>query len=220
MATHFLRSDSVFKHQNILAVGALGLAFSFAVPAQAATLLGIYSGTDCDGGQFSNCFATQTGVNIEDGALSSPVVVKYNGSQADDPLAPFEVDEISSNYPSVDGTEFVVSFDEMSNILSFTYTPGISDPEIHYFAIKQGSQYALYYDANPIIGDSIDLDGLNFRAGTDAFSHITFFNSGSTPGVPEPSTWAMMLLGFGAIGFAMRRRRQTSGDRIRVRFAV
>ena len=25
-------------------------------------------------------------------------------------------------------------------------------------------------------------------------------------GVPEPSTWAMMLLGFGAIGFAMRRK--------------
>lgn len=26
--------------------------------------------------------------------------------------------------------------------------------------------------------------------------------------IPEPGTWAMMLLGFGAIGFAMRRRRQ------------
>lgn len=26
------------------------------------------------------------------------------------------------------------------------------------------------------------------------------------PDVPEPSTWAMMLLGFGGIGFAMRRR--------------
>jgi hypothetical protein len=25
--------------------------------------------------------------------------------------------------------------------------------------------------------------------------------------VPEPGTWAMMLLGFGAIGFSMRRRR-------------
>jgi len=25
--------------------------------------------------------------------------------------------------------------------------------------------------------------------------------------VPEPATWAMMLLGFGAVGFAMRRRR-------------
>ena len=30
-----------------------------------------------------------------------------------------------------------------------------------------------------------------------------------TGGVPEPSTWAMMLLGFGAIGFAMRRRKST-----------
>ena len=26
--------------------------------------------------------------------------------------------------------------------------------------------------------------------------------------VPEPATWAMMLMGFGAIGFAMRRRRR------------
>ncbi|HUQ68654.1 MAG TPA: PEPxxWA-CTERM sorting domain-containing protein [Planctomycetaceae bacterium] len=30
------------------------------------------------------------------------------------------------------------------------------------------------------------------------------------PGVPEPSTWAMMLLGFGGIGAAMRRRRRTT----------
>ena len=30
----------------------------------------------------------------------------------------------------------------------------------------------------------------------------------TTGAVPEPATWAMMLLGFGGIGFAMRRRRQ------------
>ena len=29
--------------------------------------------------------------------------------------------------------------------------------------------------------------------------------------VPEPSTWAMMLLGFGAVGFAMRRRKVAAG---------
>jgi hypothetical protein len=29
----------------------------------------------------------------------------------------------------------------------------------------------------------------------------------SSAAVPEPSTWVMMLLGFGAIGFAARRRR-------------
>jgi hypothetical protein len=32
----------------------------------------------------------------------------------------------------------------------------------------------------------------------------------STAVVPEPSTWAMMLLGFGAIGFAARRRKRTA----------
>jgi hypothetical protein len=34
------------------------------------------------------------------------------------------------------------------------------------------------------------------------------------PAVPEPGTWMLMLLGFGAIGFAMRRRRN-----VRVSFA-
>lgn len=32
-------------------------------------------------------------------------------------------------------------------------------------------------------------------------------NTGVAAAVPEPGTWAMMLIGFGAIGFGMRRRR-------------
>lgn len=31
-----------------------------------------------------------------------------------------------------------------------------------------------------------------------------------TGGVPEPSTWAMLILGFGVVGAAMRRRKQTA----------
>jgi hypothetical protein len=32
----------------------------------------------------------------------------------------------------------------------------------------------------------------------------------SVPAIPEPGTWAMMLLGFGGIGFAMRRNRRAT----------
>lgn len=49
---------------------------------------------------------------------------------------------------------------------------------------------------------SIDFGG---TAGRTGFDNITF-GSDVPNAVPEPGTWAMMLLGFGAIGFAMRRR--------------
>ena len=52
----------------------------------------------------------------------------------------------------------------------------------------------------------------------------TFKNTGgaitvpgaATGGVPEPTTWALMMLGFGAMGAAMRRTRATT----RVRYAA
>ena len=31
-----------------------------------------------------------------------------------------------------------------------------------------------------------------------------------TPGVPEPATWALMLMGFGSVGYAMRAKRRTA----------
>jgi hypothetical protein len=40
--------------------------------------------------------------------------------------------------------------------------------------------------------------------GLSVFGEIT----NVTPGIPEPSTWAMMLLGFAALGFAFRRSRR------------
>lgn len=36
--------------------------------------------------------------------------------------------------------------------------------------------------------------------------------------VPEPATWAMMLMGFGAIGFAMRRRKDKESWQVRHAF--
>lgn len=56
---------------------------------------------------------------------------------------------------------------------------------------------------------------LDAGAGLDQFtlfynasSNAVLFANGVPRGVPEPATWAMMLLGFGAVGGAMRRRRR------------
>ena len=47
--------------------------------------------------------------------------------------------------------------------------------------------------------------GDNFEVAA-ADGHLTF----ASAGVPEPATWAMMLIGFGGLGLAMRSRRRTA----------
>ncbi len=60
---------------------------------------------------------------------------------------------------------------------------------------------------NRIAGVFLDLVGAE-PAGF-AIDNLRFGVRGQvvTPGIPEPTTWAMMILGFGAIGGSLRRRR-------------
>jgi len=57
-------------------------------------------------------------------------------------------------------------------------------------------------------GHSIVVQGTVGSGGSGSYSGN--FNITNSGGVPEPATWAMMLLGFGGIGYSMRRRRRTS----------
>ena len=43
------------------------------------------------------------------------------------------------------------------------------------------------------------------------FSNAVLYTTGDPPGVPEPATWGMMLLGFGAAGAVLRRSRRKTG---------
>jgi hypothetical protein len=63
-------------------------------------------------------------------------------------------------------------------------------------------------------------DGFDATPGTFVFTTqgnttTSFSATALTAAVPEPATWALMILGMGAVGFAMRRRNTTT----RVRFA-
>jgi hypothetical protein len=45
---------------------------------------------------------------------------------------------------------------------------------------------------------------------TSATRFTPLYADGQTGGVPEPATWAMMLMGFGLVGFALRREARVS----------
>ena len=65
--------------------------------------------------------------------------------------------------------------------------------------------------SNPIVtfyltGDDSQAVSFNMDSATNAFE----IDNISISAVPEPATWAMMLLGFGAIGMGMRRQRKTA----------
>lgn len=75
----------------------------------------------------------------------------------------------------------------------------------------------IHFGNGSAVGNSTGFFLFHFDAPTTSVSWDIAASSaaviyGGTPNnsVPEPATWAMMLLGFGATGFALRRRRQTA----------
>ncbi len=62
------------------------------------------------------------------------------------------------------------------------------------------SQSNIVWNADTI---TVNWQGLSFNPNTVFSLDVSFASS-----VPEPATWAMMLMGFGAIGISMRRRNE------------
>lgn len=120
-----------------------------------------------------------------------------------------DIFNISFIWGSVDSYNFIDFLDGNGNVITTFSGSDIFNP-------ANGSQTDP--DLNPVVrfdvtGDHVaSLTSLRLRATDNAFETDNF----AINAVPEPATWAMMLLGFGAIGFGMRRRR---ADTVRVRFA-
>ena len=173
-------------------VGSTGGCFGAAcVPAGSAVLVG--TGLSFAGGTFNQ--------NDSNGFLSIG-----SGNPPTDTLGLFTL------LPTAGTTTFAdVPFTLMVNFTS----PGVLSGT--YFATIFGS----VTDSNAG-GIQVDFDNTahTFGSGAGAFTltvnDVGVSNDGiATPitgfirtAVPEPKSWAMMLLGFGAIGFAMRRRRR------------
>ena len=101
----------------------------------------------------------------------------------------------------------IAGFSNFGSITGAGQTSGtfdLSGYDIDFYAVKYGNEFTLY--------EYLGNDGTGSWATNDqnGMSHIAFFGRAGTA-VPEPGPWAMMLLGFGAIGFSMRSTRRRQG---------
>jgi hypothetical protein len=91
-----------------------------------------------------------------------------------------------------------------TNLSSYTYTAsqaGVTPPN--------GDQtFAEYVDF--VLGNGELITSVNFNSTSNAFEVSNF----AVSGVPEPSTWAMMVIGFLGVGFLAYRRKSSVNFRM------
>jgi hypothetical protein len=63
-----------------------------------------------------------------------------------------------------------------------------------------------------LTGNGVEFSGVRIQL-QPAAGGVSSLQNVRVSAVPEPTTWAMMLVGFGAVGYSMRRRKVTIGAR-------
>jgi hypothetical protein len=178
-------------------------AFSFAVPAHSAIIIDLNE-------------------------IGSNVVATGSGSIDLTGLIP---DQNSFVFPAVNGSSasVAVGFGGFSTFYSGLFGPalfGSGSGGVTFASAGSGQNFGLgfgpllivplgYGSGGPLFGGAIWLGqsyaSLGLTPGQYVFTApqdtVTINIRAVDAAVPEPSTWAMMLLGFGAIGFAFRHRK-------------
>jgi hypothetical protein len=185
---------------------AAGAAFSLAMPAQAATTID-FDGLAA-GDVVTNQFAGQ-GVTFSSEAGSQIDVLAQNLGSS---LPNFICSTSCTSDIFVDFAAAVSGLTFLS--IGADASGDVGDVRIFNGATLLGT-VDIMANGTPFTADLVDLSafaaitrieivGITDPAGL-GFDDFTF--NASNGAVPEPGTWAMMLLGFGAVGFAMRRRK-------------
>ena len=181
-----------------------GVALAFATPAAAQELV---TNGGFETGDFSGF--TQTGSTIFASVSSDPAFVASGAYGAE--FGPFgSTAGISQTLSTNAGQSYLISFD----LRNFSGTaPNFYDVLFGGVSLFSATNSAAFGYTNfsttaTALGVSTDL-AFNFRHDPSLFALDNVSVTAVNGAVPEPATWAMMLIGFGAMGVSMRRRRRT-----------
>ena len=186
----------------------VAIALGFAVPSNAVV---IEFDDGVAGGQLGTVYSdlgvtfsnTEYAVNFGHPGSSGDLGIIATGSSyffgADDALSGtfsslvdqisirgIHVSEAGVRIDVYDAADVLIGFDEAWGYDNDFYDLSVSIPGISRFAVYQPFTVGGVNE----FGDGTLFDSLSFTASS---------------AVPEPATWGMMLIGFGAVGFAMRR---------------
>lgn len=212
--------------RTIIAAIAIATTTGFASPAAAAICIGVsYNGgaintVACDGGTGTANYNTSTngftfniaalGFNLltQPELMTQSIEVKRESTATNSPIVDVYITQSGLN-----------SFNSslLSSFTSNTITGATATISSYYStsnALWGGTLLAsnvfnaagVYQDADPLTvtgpwSETVRYS-LNFAGSTG-----TFNGTANLSAVPEPATWALMLLGFGGIGAALRRHR-------------
>lgn len=219
--------------KSILAGAACALAVSSA--ADAAVITTVYEGTVLMGLQIGDVFGTQEGAELPFEAVfvfdtdlgtrnTTATLDQVEGSVPNSPVlsALLSINGVSHEFASQGhGNLFVQGGSHTFHAVNYSTFDGIGLDEvsdIQLGAAAGGVPFSLeapYDFTNPggVLTPSFGIGVYDNDAGVDLFYSEGFFTVSraytvqSTGAVPEPATWALMILGFGSAGAVLRRRR-------------
>lgn len=162
-------------------VFAAALAAATATPAAAQTITGSLAfGTPANGNFFNPSTATiGNGVEFTYQDAANLDTADFTGTS-------LTIKDVTS--PNSNAAQFFMSF--TSNVAGFFDNAAFSNNGF-------GGSFV-------VNGNTLTFTAPQFNTSGTRTSVITF--AGAAGAVPEPATWAMMVIGFGAVGGALRRR--------------
>ena len=187
------------KYIGLVGLAALGAAWS--APASATSVI---NGACVSVSHVNGCrFETNINTNTNGNNNYLLAQAAYNA---------LPIDDIFLN-PIVGSTDTgnIGSFGTTTGFGTSSGTWSLPGYDVRYIAVK-ASQFFVLYEVSGSSGNWHTND-IPFRNNPHAISHLVFFGD-LAAAVPEPGTWALMILGFGVAGAAIRQQRKA-----RVRFA-